>query len=419
MKKTMLIFAILLFLVSFNVSSESTETDSSIWFGSNYMPGNIALSLQAAFEQSAAGSALLLYPAGEFIIYKPIIGNVSPVDFGAAVIGRFGLAFADTDLGLTAGAGAFATAHMGFKGLEFPFAEYLARLDYYIKIGPVFDFITPSFDTSDLKLGLGVFTGLNYFLTDNFAISVGYSYWRGYGGGTVGVMLKIGPGQDVTPLDLSYTLEFPVSMVHLPYVSQFQALYWYSFAVGGFMFDDSSYKTGEGTVWAITSSDAEKGEEFLVERALLKILNDGSKWWKVIFTTEEEELAVYEFLVDPEYKLLKLRYRDSDTMEIGEYVTDPAKGDEWSLGNVSIITEAEYSEWVKSQKNITVRAGQFDTDYIVHEYKDDDYSWMYEWWVASDVPGVMVKFHWEADRDEIAGELIEITEGNITELGSY
>ncbi len=405
----------LILVLPLSVFSDEGETEE-IWWGSYYMPGNFAFSIKGAFESnSELGGAVALYPCAEYLFYKPIIGVISPFDIGAAAVGRFGIQIGGEATGISAGAGLFGTFHLGFKGLEFTFSEYLQGLDLFSNIGVVYDFIAPEGDAAELKLGLGTFSGANYYITESIAVTLGYSSWRGFGGPMIGAVLKLGPGQEVVAKDFSF--EKP-GFGYMPYIAQFQALYWYAFAIGGYMFDDSSYKEGDGTIWAITSADTKEGEKLLVERALLKINADGTKWWKVKFTDDENEKLVYEFLVDPEHRLLKLRYMDEDAKQVQEYTVDPAKDESW--GEVDVLTQEDYAEWVKEKKTIKVKAGKFQTDYIVNEYKDDKAHWIYEWWISTDVPGYMVKYHWkDSDKDELIGELIKITKNNKSEFNSF
>lgn len=335
MKKQSILIAVLLLLINAAVFAQE---DSDIWWGSNYMPGNLVAGGTFSFESnpwpddrylSSGGYAagFCLSPKAEMILYKPVISGVSPVDFGVAAKARVGMFFRvltetqNSDPWFPIGVAAYGTAHLGFKGFNVHFSDfgdtptvlfgYLSRLDYYLNLGLAVDLVRePESDSS--PIGIAMATGLNYFVKDNFIITTEYTYWNGFPGVAIGASLKLGKGQKTKTVKIDLN-----PLYYQAYLGQFYALYWYSFYAGGFYFDDSNYKEGEGTVWRLTSK--EDPEDFLdIEKDLLKINSDGSKWWKVKYTDEGDEI-VFEFLIDNSYNLIKLRFRDTDTGKIKEY----------------------------------------------------------------------------------------------------
>ena len=196
------------------------------------------------------------------------------------------------------------------------------------------------------------------------------------------------------------------------YLGQFYALYWYSFYAGGFYFDDSNYKEGQGTIWKLTSQ--EDPEDILImEKALLKVNSDGSKWWKVKYSDEGEEI-VYEFLIDSDYNLIKLRFRDEDTGKIKEYTATEKDIVKYRKEDMQSITDSDYNEWNTGKEKVKTSAGSFTTDHLVFSEETAGY----EWWVTTKVPGNLVKFSWYDESDKVTGVLTKITKNNESELNT-
>ncbi|MDZ7794155.1 MAG: hypothetical protein U5P10_10835 [Spirochaetia bacterium] len=229
--------------------------------------------------------------------------------------------------------------------------------------------------------------------------------------------MKIGPTPkvDSTKFESDIRASGRIMMTQM-YVSQFYAIYWYAFAAGGFYFDDSTYEVGQGTVWSLTSSD--ENEEIRLERALLSIEDDGSKWWRVAFSREGDRL-VYEYHIAPDYQLLKMRFKDVAENKVGEYEflneTDEA---EYESADVEPITPEDYAEYKTGTERVKIAGNTYECDVLEHSYSADSDEWSYTWWASQDVPGSLVQFYWELNNEEewMQGELIEITTGNRPEL---
>ena len=405
MKRFIVLFLGLLLLCGVVFAEESEP----VWWGSYYKPGNFSLALPLSFDTSGSNMGILIYPEAEISLWKPVIGGIAPLDVGAAAKARVGFMFGNNYSGLGIGAGLLVTAHLGFRGLDIPFSEHLEKLDYFIQMGIAADFIRPP---EDSLLGFATFTGLNYYLKPGFALSAMYTYWKGYSGAAVGVKLRFGPSPEIESQDFSGRIK---QAYYSMYLAQFYSLYWLSFYAGGFFFDDSNYPVGTGTRWLISAKDSSgETDSFMVERALLKSNPDGTKWWKAVFVFDDETLA-YEFLLAPDYSLLKLRFRAKETGEIMEY--DAASQPGWQAVPTQALAESDYSAWAVGKERIRVKAGTFQTDHLVMVNKDENYS--YEWWVSRDVPGRLVQFLHKDSEDEHTGELLEITKGNTTELNSF
>ncbi len=407
---------IILLVLTFTVSGSEENT----WWGSNYMPGNFLIKGDLGFEKYNNISSLSFYPEVEIILLKPYFGGISPVDLGLAARGHIGFGSSSNtlDSNLSAGVGVFGTFHFGFRGIGSHFTEYndspsglftqLNKFDYFFEIGPVFDLLTH--DGSGL-IGLGMVTGINYFVNDNLAITIEANLWHGFAGGAIGGVYKIGSSPEIRKIDISLDIDLDplYFQVHL---AQFYSIYWYSFYAGGFYFDDSNYKEGQGTSWKLSSGNGK--DELVVKKALLKLNSDGSRWWQVKYSSGSDEL-VYEFLIDNEYKLLKIRFLDEDSGKVREYITTEDDFRAYNSTDMREITKSDYKEWDKGTIEIKTEAGKFTADHL--KYEEDKVS--YEWWISEEVPGEMIKYEWKDSEETMTGELINITSGNKSELGSF
>ena len=414
---------VFIFLVSIG-AAVFAEDSQEVWWGTNYMMGNFLYGGTASIEAdngmmtSTTGNAGLgVLGKIEMILYKPVMWEISPFDFGVAAKVRTGIIFPfnesdSSDPWFPLGVAAFGTAHMGFKGFNVHFSDFgdapvlffniLSRFDYYMNMGLAFDILKAPGSKS---IGFAMATGVNYFVNENFCLTTEYTYWNGFSGFAVGGLYKLGKGQKTKSVDVDLN-----ALYYQIYLGQFYSLYWYSFYAGGFYFDDSSYKEGEGSVWKLTSK-SNPGENLLVDKALLKINSDGTKWWKVKYSDDGDDI-VFEFLIDTDYRIVKLRFRDADTGKIQEY--EPTDKDivTYSKEYMRTFTDSDYSEMKTGTEKVKTPAGIFLADHLVYTEEEADY----EWWIIDKVPGNMVKFSWYDSDDKVTGILEKITKGNRSEL---
>jgi hypothetical protein len=288
----------------------------------------------------------------------------------------------------------------------------MGRIDYFFGIGPVFDLIV--FDDNP-PIGLGTTTGANYFINEHLALTLEANWWNGFRGGALGAAIKIGPSPVVKKLEMDLkTPEYDLKPMYMQaYLAQFYSLYWYSFYIGGFYFDDSSYREGQGTRWKITTND--DPDALIIDKSLLKDNTDGSRWWKIIYNSGKDQF-LYEFLVDKDYNLLKLRFIDDDGA-VQEYSPEPEDLEAYTTTEMREISEADYSRWNTGQVTVRTQAGSFKTDHLVYTEAEAQHS--FEWWISEDVPGGLVKYLWKSPEDTMTGLLTDITSGNRSELDSF
>lgn len=165
---------------------------SSSGFTSYYKPGNVALGVDLGGGFYYSSFSFAAYPSAEFFLAKYRVGDYLPLDFGAAVRGRIGLDAGIGGAGIDVGVGGFGTAHLGFRGIPGDIGKILGRFDVFVGLGLVYDIISPAYYSG---LGFSEYSGLNYFINDNFAVTLSNQWWHNYFDYTIGVRFKFGSSE--------------------------------------------------------------------------------------------------------------------------------------------------------------------------------------------------------------------------------
>jgi hypothetical protein len=215
------------------------------------------------------------------------------------------------------------------------------------------------------------------------------------------------------PAEQSQPAQQPSSAA-MAYQYQFNAFYGAMWNFGWFGYKDANYKPGQGTVWQITSSRNSKTTTF--ERAFLKANADQSQWWRLKITGGKDEI-VYEFLVGADTKVQKVRYKDPQSGEIGEFIPDQSGSQQ--QGMPAQPTRQQLASSLVGTESVQVKAGTFTADH--YSYTDPQNGYKGDSWISKKVPGYMVKFTGSNSKNNVtsSGELIQIETGVTTALGSY
>ncbi len=184
MKKKMLIAV---FILSLAIPALSFSAPATV--DAYLQPGNLTLSVGVGFGYYW-GFNIAVYPGVEFILAQIKIGDVFPLQFGVGARGLVNPYFGPGYSGLTLGAGAFGTVHLPLKGLDLPY-DFLDPFDLYIALGLALYFDMNDYWGYTSPIGFATFSGFNYFLSDNFAVYLEGGYFGYYGGGVVGILLKL------------------------------------------------------------------------------------------------------------------------------------------------------------------------------------------------------------------------------------
>ena len=404
-------------LISSVIGFIMADSEESIGWGSYYMPGNIILGIDAGYAfdgLDTSTSAIGLYPKAEFIITKFRPGNLFPLDLGIQAVVGIHLGLGGTVTEFAAGAGALLTLHFGFRGLDLGMGDFLDSLDLYSAVGAKYDFLTPA---ATGAFGFAWASGINYYLSDSLAIGLGSRGWGSQSSVILSGHLKLGPKEDVSGLAFDFPQVDLNALEAKALLYQFQAFYWSVFAYGGFMYDDSTYRVGQGTIWEVTfkEDDEPEDEPIELERALIAELPDGSRWWLAAWESDGER-SLFEFQVDSEYRLLKLKFMDVEEGIVKEYIPDSPE-EWWGTMPIEEVTEEDFADYIVGEEQITVRAGKYKTTHIRYENMEANY--VAEWWVSGDVPGSMVRFINTHEGGEFTGELIKVGKKYTTQLGSF
>jgi len=203
-----------------------------------------------------------------------------------------------------------------------------------------------------------------------------------------------------------------------------------AFFAGGYAYGYDDFAEGEGVVWRIVTHDSGESSEMTVERALLKQEADGA-WWMLAYESDGDRF-MSEAFIGPDYELLVFRYEDPDQKQIREWRAEET-GDQKTVERTETESTGEesqpeffagdYGAYVVGTETVSVRGGRFSAEHIkiAEPYADGSGELAYEWWLAEDAPGRLVKYDWSdsAQDSGITGELVEIRRDYRTRLGSY
>ena len=391
------------------VAGVAVADDELEWWGSYYSPGNITVgaTVGAAFS---GGLSLWAYPRAEMVFY-----TLGPVDFGAGVQGVVGTyTGTSTATGYFGfGAGPYVSAHLGFRGLlcrfGVPGAEYLERFDLFSALGLGYQVYTAGGPSSGLSFFN--FSGFNYFLTDNLALSLTSTYYGstfgGTFGGSIGALLRIGPKPELAPCEPVVTAatirSLEADMVYL----SFGAVYWSMLAYTGFLADDLNYQVGDETTFRVTYQDGRDRESYEYTRALLHRNADGTAWWRLsVDWTDFDDADMpteYEFLVNAQHDVLRLRYTDTRTGQLVTHV--PRDQSAWRGPVYQRVEDPSVAATRVRTEQTRVPAGTFQTTVYRSQESGADITW----WISDQVPGTLVKIDGTTvEGDQIQGELQNI-----------
>ena len=163
-------------------------------------PGDLAVS--AGLGYGFFWGAIDVSGGVELILSRYDLGGELPLTFGVA--GKVNYYRLDNsnwwgDYKQTYfGGGGFGTVHLGLKELNLDEnMQWLANVDTYVGLGVGFYSYTDTFydnqdrDYDSFRINLRSTAGVNYFLTPNVAINFEGGYYGGWGGGLIGVLVKL------------------------------------------------------------------------------------------------------------------------------------------------------------------------------------------------------------------------------------
>ncbi len=389
------------------LAADGTGGDLVPAWGSMYAAGNTTLSGQVAVESDGGALVLSAAPSVEFIVWKPVMAGIAPLDLGVQAMGRVAvpLRYAGFQLGLGGG----GSVHFGLRGLETPVSGYLDRVDLFARFGLGF-----AATTSDGPGLIGYSSsGFNYFVDDRLFIGLAYTQWGYYGGVSLQGGLRLGRGSSVSGMGGVWDAGALAigAAAETVFVTRFYAYYFTSFYTGGYYFP-APYRVGDSTVYRVRDRDS--GDSFTVERALLSEEADGSRWWRLEFR-QGDESVLYEFRMRDDTRVAEILYSENGgpTVRVVPTRTDMAAYYE----GATVYDGAEDGR--SKKETVRVGAGRFDARRVSRRVVADDGSvGDFAWWLSDSVPGGLVKYEAEEEDDSMELTLERVSTGAAFRLRS-
>lgn len=207
-----------------------------------------------------------------------------------------------------------------------------------------------------------------------------------------------------------------------------------AFLAGGYAPGYDHFSVGEGVHWRVSSTGKDNGIETLdIERALLDRDPNGNEWWLLRYRDDESEL-VAEALINPDYSMLRFRYRDPETRAVREWIPeqdtseahDNYAGEDAQRDRMQADQFAEFPMHQVGSTTVTVPAGRFAVAHYRVEipWEDPDtgqveiVSW--NWWTTDEVPGRLVRYETSGSdaTGGVTGELVAYRRDYSFQLGT-
>lgn len=200
---------------------------------------------------------------------------------------------------------------------------------------------------------------------------------------------------------------------HQYMIAHAQTVFSHSFTVGGLWPGLVGYEEGEWTEFHIKAPGS--SEIITVKRALLKVREDGSRWWKLAWETGGKRW-VYEGLIAADGSSL-LRLRGKDPKGVVKEI--PIKRGAAVNLHRRELTEKSIREAVSSTLKVDVSAGSFSARKA--HFDMPNLPGNVSWWLNEDVPGGVVKYEVQSEKEGSRWncELQDYGSGVKSELNSF
>ena len=169
---------------------------------------------------------------------------------------------------------------------------------------------------------------------------------------------------------------------------------------------------GQWTLWEFQSG----GKTQRMERAFLTRLPDGKEWWRVRWYSMEEhpDTVIFEAMFGADRsQVLRMRGKTSGE-EAGEIPVEQGTGFVWT--RPTELTQESLQGATVGNEAVTTPAGTFQTRHVRYTMMGGG---NYEWWMASNVPGGVVKYTAGYHSDSYTVTLVGMGTDARTLIGSY
>lgn len=186
----------------------------------------------------------------------------------------------------------------------------------------------------------------------------------------------------------------------------------YLFSSYGYALEAVPYEESELTRWKISTGE----EPLIMQKAFLKIMDNGQEWWQITLGDEDGEQPEYiaEVLFSNNRNSV-LRYREQ--MEGGEVQEKPVS-EGWYSQPAKLTEESMQGAQTKSGVSISTPAGDFTGDLI--DFGIVEGTSLQLWKVDTDVPGGVVRYRTTSEGERLyQSEIISHGDNAQTLLNSY
>ncbi len=185
-----------------------------------------------------------------------------------------------------------------------------------------------------------------------------------------------------------------------------------SFNMGGYWVPNADLTPGQSVTFEFSSDNRTQR----MERAFLTKLPDGKEWWRVKWFSMDQkpDTIVFEAMFSADRsQLLRMRGK-SPGQQAGEMPVQQGQGFYWR--EPTYLTQESLDAATVGTESITTPAGTYSAKHVRYTMMGGG-TW--EWWMASGVPGGVVKYVMNYGSNPVTQTLVAVASNATTELGSY
>ncbi len=184
------------------------------------------------------------------------------------------------------------------------------------------------------------------------------------------------------------------------------------FNSGGYWVPGADLQQGQSVTFEFTSDNQTRR----LERAFLKQLPDGKQWYRVKWysVNQQPDTVTFEAMFSADRsQVLRMRGK-APGQQAGEIPVEQNTGFSWR--EPTYLTQESLDGATVGTETVTTPAGTFSAKHIRYNMMGGG---TYEWWMASGVPGGVVKYIVGYGSNTYTQTLVAQGSNATTELGSY
>ena len=191
-------------------------------------------------------------------------------------------------------------------------------------------------------------------------------------------------------------------------------VFYYAFSTGGYWIWLENLKPGDWVKFDIKTGEP-SSPNMTIEKAFLKVVEDGKQWWRVTYTADVDTL-IYEVLFSPDMSsILRVRAKATGDTAPSELPVTENMGYAQPLK----LTKESIEGATVGFEQVTVPAGTFTARHV--KYGVPGGGGTLEWWLVEDVPGGVIKYRITDPEGKLVVEALleSYGSGATTILNSY